>query len=369
MKKNPFVFDRLTLGSDFCGRTKEISVMTKYLDNGVNVLLYSKRRYGKSTLIKEVFKEHIKEKTLTIYIDLFDIIDEVDFAKALYIGISRSLTFDIKLALQTAKKIFNKATFSASMNYKGEFSVKPSLASRDYKELIEDAINGLLQYLESKKMRAVIAFDEFQQIAEIKNVKLDAYLRKFMQDNKEISYIFSGSKQHMLTALFTLHKSPLYQMATSMELEGIDEEEFLNYVNQRLPNDISKEVFNYLYVLCEGESKFIQQVAWHLYYLDINDIEIEDIDSVVNKILDEANGEYRVQLDLLSKNQKDALKLITQNEGRGVYTKEALNGRSKGSVQSAINTLLIKELLYIENDVYRINGIKFELWCKREWSR
>ena len=66
--------------------------------------------------------------------------------------------------------------------------------------MIEDFFNSLEQL--SKTSKIIIAIDEFQQIANITDVKIDAILRKYIQNRTNISYIFLGSKRHILTSLF-----------------------------------------------------------------------------------------------------------------------------------------------------------------------
>ena len=59
--------------------------------------------------------------------------------------------------------------------------------------MIEDFFNSLEQL--SKTSKIIIAIDEFQQIANITDAKIDAILRKYIQNRTNISYIFFGFKK------------------------------------------------------------------------------------------------------------------------------------------------------------------------------
>ena len=79
--KNPFTFSSYVIGDAFCNRQKELSELLKYITASQNVLLFSHRRYGKSSLIRQVFHD-IKEKNLdigTMHVELYGTISEKDF--------------------------------------------------------------------------------------------------------------------------------------------------------------------------------------------------------------------------------------------------------------------------------------------------
>jgi AAA+ ATPase superfamily predicted ATPase len=67
--KNPFSFSGIVEGPAFCNREKEKTDLTIFIENSQNVLLYSHRRFGKTSLINRVFKDF--KGIVTIYIDLY----------------------------------------------------------------------------------------------------------------------------------------------------------------------------------------------------------------------------------------------------------------------------------------------------------
>ena len=53
---NPFRFGQIVDGELFCNRKAEIKQITTDLESGQSIVLYSPRRYGKTSLIKATSK-------------------------------------------------------------------------------------------------------------------------------------------------------------------------------------------------------------------------------------------------------------------------------------------------------------------------
>ena len=81
-----------------------------------------------------------------------------------------------------------------------KYGIKPVVTALKFEELLEDFFESI--YTISKDKKIVIAIDEFQQISTIKEKKIDALFRKYVQDkrSKNISYIFLGSVQDSVSA-------------------------------------------------------------------------------------------------------------------------------------------------------------------------
>ena len=89
--KNPFKFSRLVTNKAFCNREDEQKLLLDLIKNSENVLLYSHRKTGKSSLIFKVFHRLVEEKPIikTIYIDLYGTLSEQDFIDAVFTGLTQ----------------------------------------------------------------------------------------------------------------------------------------------------------------------------------------------------------------------------------------------------------------------------------------
>ena len=365
---NPFVFEVYATGEHFCGRSRELAKIKQLVSDGNNVLLYSRRRYGKSSLIKELFDSHLpRRRFLPIFVDLFEILDAYDFARLFYQSAATAMGFSTASAMKQLVRYFSKANFSLSVGNDGAPRLTPTLGSRDFDELVKDAFEGVEAYGKEKKRIVVVAFDEFQQIAEVTDKRLDAIIRKHMQVSRHSSFIFCGSKRHLLTSLFNDQKKPLYQMATGVSLGGIAEDVFYAFVNKKLGSRLSRDGFTFLYDVTQGESKLIQQAGYHLYYEPADRIGVEQVATVLERIVSEADAEYRMLFDRLPRGQKHALRAIVSWNGVQLFAKHALQDLdvSKQTLSTSLKALQRDELVDREGERYAVIDRKFDLWLRR----
>ena len=54
MLKNPFILSVIPPNAPFCNRIEELEKLTTYAMDGTNVVLFSPRRFGKTSLVKRV---------------------------------------------------------------------------------------------------------------------------------------------------------------------------------------------------------------------------------------------------------------------------------------------------------------------------
>ena len=54
MKRNPFYLKEMPVDAPFCDREKELADLISYATSNSNVVLFSPRRYGKTSLTKRV---------------------------------------------------------------------------------------------------------------------------------------------------------------------------------------------------------------------------------------------------------------------------------------------------------------------------
>ena len=69
--KNPFTIKVVSDKRYFCNRTREIDKLVRHAENETNVVLFSPRRYGKTSLVRQVQSRLASRKFITVFIDLF----------------------------------------------------------------------------------------------------------------------------------------------------------------------------------------------------------------------------------------------------------------------------------------------------------
>ena len=104
---SPFPYDKLPSKDEFFGRQDELENLSKIVDYSNNALIYSKRRMGKSSLIKALFEKYDKEY-ICLYVDIFDITSKEDFISSLLKSIS---LFQKAFSLSCAVRRWNSFFF------------------------------------------------------------------------------------------------------------------------------------------------------------------------------------------------------------------------------------------------------------------
>lgn len=363
--KSPFPYETIANSSTFYGRDKEIEEIKKFFKTSNNILIHSKRRMGKSTLIQELFRR-VEEEYICIYCDIFDITSKEDFAKLLLKAISNVEQNDFKDMFKKFSDIFKRVRVEPSFDpNSSKFSLKPIVSTLSFEEMMEDFFRALEELQKEKKI--IFAIDEFQQISSINDVKLDAFLRKEIQKSSDISWIFLGSKRHLLTSLFE-YKAPLYEMATHKELQALSLDDVYAYTKQYI--NIDKELMTYIYECTDSETKLLQNIC-HILWLEKKDEQItkEYIDEVLLQIINSKDSSFRLIYDMLNNNQKIALKILSKYKSK-IYTQEVLNefNIKKQTLQSAIKALYEKEICDKNGDVIYIPDRTLELWLQKSFS-
>ena len=68
----PFVYGMSVEGENFTDRIRETARLKKDLENGMNVILMSPRRMGKTSLVKKVRSEISDPKVKVVLMDIYD---------------------------------------------------------------------------------------------------------------------------------------------------------------------------------------------------------------------------------------------------------------------------------------------------------
>ncbi|MBU2452635.1 MAG: ATP-binding protein, partial [Proteobacteria bacterium] len=231
--ENPFTFSNIVTGPYFCNRKKEQEDLLEFIRSSQNVLLYSHRRTGKSSLIKQVFLniKHHSPEIGTLYIDLYGTTSEKELMTRIFQQLNVLETNTDKL-LKLLKGSIDKFSFQISIDP----NTSSPIITPAFKSANENLVlKNLMELLEkfSAKRKIVIALDEFQEVAKYTNAdSFEKQLRSFIQHHSNICYIFSGSQQHLLTAMFQSQNRAFYQQAASYPLKQIETKHYIPWMEK-----------------------------------------------------------------------------------------------------------------------------------------
>jgi len=362
--KNPFSYSEFVTGEAFCNREQEKEDLIYFAQNSQNVLLYSHRRMGKTSLVHEVIKQlkKFKPKVNAVYIDLYGTLDENDFIDSVLTGI-----------MQIESKLEGILKRVAGLKVTGSFdpvtglpTLSASIKLREKPQYLEKALQILASY--SEKQKLLVVFDEFQEIANYSEKGFEKRLRKVIQGHRNISYIFSGSQKHILIQMFDSVKHAFYKMARSYPLQKIETHHYIDWSTKLFKKKnvaLDEKIVVNIVDRCDYQPVYIQQFLFDLWRSDIIDSAI--IEDIEKSVVSSQKNQFIVLWNLLTQNQKKALRLVAETGGKGIYTAEMLQraGFNSGSVlQRALSSLMEKEILS-KGETYQFQDAMLKKWIQR----
>jgi len=226
---NPFYFQEVPVDAPFCDREDELRELQSYAEAKANVVLYSPRRYGKTSLAKRVQKHVADRGAITIFADLFGVASTEDAAARLAKAIF-SVTHSKEPLWQTALRVIQsfRPVLKPEADGSVTLSVEPSSASKSGMALLHDTMESLGTFIKETKKLVHITLDEFQEIVTLKeSLHIEAAMRTSIQQ-QQAAFFFVGSRRRVLLGIFNERQRPFFQSA-------------INYQLSRLPADALAE--------------------------------------------------------------------------------------------------------------------------------
>ena len=261
MMKNPFKYGSKVTGGSFYDR-REIKVsMLNVLDGGNNVVLYGPRRYGKSSLVAEMIEDLRAKGVACVYLNMMTIASLNDFAqaysKAVYNQFSPTMG-----ALKHIAGLFKKVRPVVGIDEEGRPQLSYAFDSGRIGAAELGEVLDLPARLLPPEKSAVVVIDEFQEVSELglKN-RFEQIMRSVIENHANISYVFLGSKTHMLKRMFAAPSRPFYRSAQTFSLALPPREESRTFliekfksVNIALNDELAEAI-----VACAGNVPYYLQ--------------------------------------------------------------------------------------------------------------
>jgi hypothetical protein len=211
-------------------RDGETRQLLRWAVGGHFVRLYAPRKYGKTSLLGRVLRDGARDERLVpVLVDLYGVLSLADVT----VRIERAYARQIKGRLRSRlEELLQSTGLGLSL---GAFGISARLQlepKTDPLPALHALLDLPLRLGEGGGRRALIVFDEFQDVAKIG--ELDAILRSHIQYQGEVaSYVFSGSEPGMMERLFEDRDRPLYGSAVPMRLGRLASDDIGRYVLER----------------------------------------------------------------------------------------------------------------------------------------
>ncbi|MBT8365942.1 MAG: hypothetical protein KJP23_14695 [Deltaproteobacteria bacterium] len=367
--KNPFSYTGIVRGDAFCNRQNEQTELLRFIKGSQNVLLYSHRRYGKSSLIYKIFSrlERLRPKIDALYVELYGTLSEKDFVAAILASLNQ-----IESKLEKLVKLVRNALRSVKLGMSidpitGSPGISVSFDS-GYDEAMLRNVLGLLGHL-SEKRKLMLVFDEFQEIAKYKQEGFQKRLRSIVQMHENISYFFCGSQRHILTEIFTNKNRAFYKLAQSYPLAKIDTDQYVPWAQKlflKTGKEIDAVLAKEIVIRCENHPMYVQQFLFYLWEEAVTEQTIDTVDDIERKILQSSHNEFLNLWDSMTLNQKKTLKLILLTGGKEMFYAKALQAVDLNAGSQVTRSLekLIGDDIVLKNESYKIQDVMFTKWVQ-----
>ena len=354
MAKNmeaPFVFGVRVEGDAFTDRREETERLKANFTYGVNTILISPRRMGKTSLVDKVCSLVEGDDIKIARIDAFGCRSENDFINAFATAVVRATSNDFSLSLE----------YNASNQTTEEVLKLPEVIAQ------------------SKGYRIVVCIDEFQQIGDFPDsLTFQKKLRGIWQLQSHVSYCLYGSKKHMMEQMFQNQSYPFYRFGDFFYLNKIGEEDWVEYICQRFEatgKHISENLAREICLVTDRYSSYVQQLAWFVWLrtADATPATSKDVQYGIDRLLDACEPLFIQQTEDLSAYQMNFLHALVNGVHTG-FTQSAILANYR--LGTAANITRLKKAL-IEKDLVMITAPKYlemsdpilALWLKkRVWK-
>ncbi len=345
-------------GTDFIDRKKHLPIFKEYLNNNQHVMIKAPRRFGKTSLIKQVF-EHEKSYEY-IYVDLRRATNLKSLANQI---IEKAYAFaGIENFFYTLKKSITgllKSIQNVKIDDIGEITLK--FLENDNLDETEYFLHSLavVEKIAAKKdLNIKFIFDEFQDILRISDNFILEQLRSIMQHHEKVTYVFLGSIETIMTKIFEDKTSSFFHFARVMQLEGLDIKELYDYT-RNVFDSLDVKYNNSLIMLLEflkGHPDYSMQVLQSIYFkIKIDNLkEINEMLCIENlKIVIDENRAYLEELIMKAKQKKYHFEVLSSIANK---LTAQVNPKTLYSVHSSLEDMgLIKKIdraEYIINDIF-----------------
>jgi uncharacterized protein len=376
---NPFVYGEIVTADAFADRADERERLARDLAAGQKIFLISPRRYGKSSLIRDVMRGLARQNILTVEVTVAASSSYVGFlesyARALIsaetpTGRLRRWATDllqsVRPELQLEARSVGEATFALRF---------PSVRTpREAARLATEVFALPARIAATRKQRMAIALDEFQTIATFDGGSVEHALRAAVQDQRQVGYVFAGSEPSLMERMLGSRR-PFYKAGPVMRLEKIPAAEFATFIEDRFAATgiaVEEGLGEAIVELAANVPYDVQRLA-HETWDDVRaarkrTASVETLHQTLTRLLGEQQMVFEESWQRLTLVQRAVLRAVVIEGGRellsaGVRARHRLPGPS--SVQSALAALVRQDVVQKEDNVYVVNDSLYREWVAR----
>ncbi|MBQ7449616.1 MAG: ATP-binding protein [Paludibacteraceae bacterium] len=369
--KTPFVYGIAADELHFTDREEETRRLRMNFENGINTIIISPRRWGKTSLVNYVAEQYKARKDIRVVkLDAFACRTPEDFYKMFATEIIRQTATKAEEWVANAKRFLSSLVpvVSVSSDPMNTFSLSMKIVDSNF---TEEVLTLPERVATEKNLHIVVCIDEFQQIGEFTDsITFQKKLRSVWQHQHKTSYCLFGSKRHLLMYMFQKSNYPFYKFGDVLFLERIPLPYWTKYIGSRFleaGKKIEDSFISNIYDYVDGNSSYIQQLAW-IVLTRTQQVVTEDIllESEL-ELIRQNNALFYEQMNNLTSYQIRFLVALIEGNDQSLSRKESIEEFSLGSsanVASLKKALQKKEIIDVYGNQTYFADPLFPHWLK-----
>ena len=376
---NPFVYGEIVTAAAFADREDERARLGADLAAGQKVFLISPRRYGKSSLVRDVMRGLARQHILTVEVTVA--------ASSSYIGFLESYAQALVAADTPVSRLRRWATEllggirpelrldADQTGTKFAIAFPSARTARDAARVAAEVFALPARIAAARKQRMAVALDEFQAIAAFDGGTVEHALRAAVQDQRQVGYVFSGSEPSLMERMLGPRR-PFYKAGPVMRLQKINGQDFAAFIESRFQGSgIRPEpgLGDAIVDLAANVPYDVQRLA-HETWDDVKAagrkaVGVDDLHVTLTRLLGEQQTVFEESWQRLTLPQRAVLRAVVIEEGRelmsaDVRARHRLPGTS--TVQAALAALLRQDIITKDDGRYLAVDSLYREWVARK---
>ena len=372
---NPFIINNYESKELFCDREEELQLMMRNCLNQTNMTLISQRRLGKTGLVFRLFDElaETHPEVHCVYFDIFASRNLDDFIKLFSEAVMRS--FQPKTPV--GERLLNYIkSFRPIVTYDSLTAQPQLLLDYHTNHEKEYTLRGLFDFLDDQNVPIIVAIDEFQQIREYPEKNMEALLRTYIQQCKNLNFIFSGSKMHIMADIFANERKPFYSSTAFVSLDKISEGSYSVFIRKlfgKCGRNITDEAVQFILEWTQRVTYYTQQLCHAIFANGNMMIDLAVVKLACDQILKQGEPVYLQYRQMLTDKQWNYL-IAVAKEGsvRQITAADFLSRYQIGGPSSSRKTAdslakmgMLNAEATLEGTVYSVGDVFFSHWLER----
>jgi hypothetical protein len=367
---SPFKFGKVVTGDNFINRRKDIKRIQNNISAGINTILISPRRWGKSSLMKQIAILKKDRKLKFAFIDFYNIRTEEEFLEKYAREVLKCSINKVEDLLQSGKEFFQNIvpSFSFGADPINDFSVR--FTWNEVKKTRDEIINLPEKIAGKKGIQIVVCIDEFQNISKInENIPFEKELRSYWQHHQHTTYCLYGSRRHMMYELFKEESRAFYRFGDLFHLEKIDKSHWIKFIIkafEKTGKQITESLVEEMICMTDNHPDYLQQLCHHTWNFTQKKVISDHVEEAMDLVVSSNAMHYQDICDSLSNTQLNLVKAILSKE-RKLTSMKVMNQYKLGTprnVSKNKQVLIEKEIIELQEGKISFTDPIFAYWLE-----